>query len=389
LEVRGTWNLTTCNLEHQVRLLETQPSAPVAPEALIDWNTILDRPALVADEAALAAAFAGRRVLITGAAGSLGRELAQFVLGYRPAALILVDSSEAGLFALWDRLRALNPNNVPLAFRPADVRVRRRVAAILAAARPEIVFHLAAYKHVPWAEAEPSEYLDANLRGGQVVIEEAARVGTRRIIYPSTDKAVNPPSLYGATKRIIEAYLRETATRAGLVAVAARFVNVLGTQGSVGVTFARQIAAGQPLTVTDPAMGRYWVTPHHGTLLLAYGAAPAFDDPFTVTLPEARPEVSVLELAQRIWTALGHTGEPPVVVTGSRPGERLHEELTGADERLEPGPYPGILQVGGVAPAPAGEPVGAGITDLLAQVEAELPEAELKSRALTWARTIA
>jgi FlaA1/EpsC-like NDP-sugar epimerase len=371
-----------------VKPLATSIPAPLAPEALIDWNTLLDRPPLVADEAALAAAFAGKRVLITGAGGSLGRELAQFVLGYRPDALTLVDSSEAGLFALWDRLRVLNPHEVPLAFRPADVRMRRRVAAIMAAARPEIVFHLAAYKHVPWAEAEPSEYLDVNLRGGLAVIEEAARVGAPRIVYPSTDKAVNPPSLYGATKRIIEAHLRETATRAGLVAVAARFVNVLGTQGSVGVTFARQIAAGQALTLTDPAMARYWVTPRHGTLLLAYGAAPAFDEPFTVTLPEARPEVSVLELAQRIWSALGHAGEPPIVVTGSRPGERLHEELTGAGEQLESGPYPGILQVGGIVPAPAGTPIAAGIAELLAQVEAELPEPELKSRALAWARSI-
>ncbi|MFN8515363.1 MAG: polysaccharide biosynthesis protein [Thermomicrobiales bacterium] len=368
--------------------LTTPPPPPLAPEAQIDWNTLLDRPPLVADEAALTAAFAGKRVLITGAGGSLGRELAQFVLGYRPAALTLVDSSEAGLFALWDRLRSSNPHEVPLAFRPADVRMRRRVAAILGAARPEIVFHLAAYKHVPWAEAEPSEYLDVNLRGGQAVIEEAARVGVRRIVYPSTDKAVNPPSLYGATKRIIEAHLRETATRAGQVAVAARFVNVLGTQGSVGVTFARQIAAGQPLSITDPAMARYWVTPRHGTLLLAYGAAPAFDEPFSVTLPEARPEVSVLELARRLWAALGHSGEPPIVVTGSRPGERLHEELTGAGETLEAGPYPGILQVGGIAAAPSSDPIAAGIGELLAQVEAELPESELKARALAWARSI-
>lgn len=368
--------------------MQTQPSAPVAPEALIDWNTILDRPQLVADEAALTAAFAGRRVLITGAAGSLGRELARCVLGYRPAALTLVDSSEAGLFALWDRLRTLGTTDVPVSFRPGDVRGRRRMAAILGATQPEIVFHLAAYKHVPWAEAEPSEYLDANLRGGLVVIEEAARVGVQRIIYPSTDKAVNPPSLYGATKRIIEALLRETAARTGLVAVAARFVNVLGTQGSVGITFARQIVAGQPLSLTDPGMGRYWVTPGHGTLLLAYGAAPGFADPFSVTLPEARPEVSVLELARRIWLALGHSGEPPVVITGSRPGERLHEELVGGDERLEAGPYPGILRVTGIAPAPTGDPIAAGIADILAQVEAELPEAELKANALAWARQI-
>jgi len=368
--------------------LEHQPPTGIAPEALIDWNAIPQRPTLLANEAALTAAFARRRVLITGAAGSLGRELAQFVLGYHPAALTLVDGSESGLFMLRERLLALGAGDIPLDFRPADVRGQRRIAAIFAAARPEVVFHLAAYKHVPWAEAESSEYLDVNLRGGRVVIEEAARAGAARIVYPSTDKAVNPPSLYGATKRIIEAQLRETATRAGLIAVATRFVNVLGSQGSVGVTFARQIAAGLPLSVTDPAMGRFWIAPRHANLLLAYGAAPDFTAPFTVLLPEARPEVSVVELARRIWAALGRDGEPPIVVTGSRPGERLHEELTGAGEWLEPAPYAGILRVGGIAPAATGTPIAAGIAELLAQVEAELPEEALKTRALAWARSI-
>lgn len=368
--------------------MEQQAHAPIAPEALVDWNTILGRPPLMADEAALATAFAGQRVLITGAGGSLGRELARFVLGFGPATLTLVDSSEAGLFALRERLLAVEDSRAALSFRPADVRGRRRIAAIFAAARPDVVFHLAAYKHVPWAEAEPSEYLDGNLRGGRVVIEAAANVGVRRMVYPSTDKAVNPPSLYGATKRAIEALLRETAANSGMSAVATRFVNVLGTQGSTGITFARQIAAGKPLTITDPAMGRYWVTPHHGTLLLAYGAAAGFTDPFSVTLPEARPEVAVVELARRIWAALGHAGEPPMIVTGSRPGERLHEELTGEGERLEPSPYAGILRVAGVGPAPIGTPIAASIDELLAQVEAEVPEDELKARALSWARSI-
>lgn len=360
----------------------------VAPEALIDWNTILGRPPLVADEVALSSAFAGRRVLITGAGGSLGRELARFVLGYAPEALTLVDSSESALFMLRERLLAVPGATSDLHFRPADVRGRRRIAAIFAAARPEIVFHLAAYKHVPWAEAEVSEYLDANLRGGRVVIEAAAQAGVRRLVYPSTDKAVNPPSLYGATKRFIEALLRETAARSDLTAVAARFVNVLGSQGSAGVTFARQIAAGNPLTITDPAMGRYWIAPHHGTLLLAYGATDGFADPFCVTLPEARPEVAVVELAQRIWAALGREGEPAMIVTGSRPGERLHEELAGEGEHLEPGPYAGILRVAGIAPALGGTPIAATIDELLAQVEAEVPEADLKARALTLARAI-
>ncbi len=214
----------------------------------IDWDRLLDRPPVPVDDGALAAAFAGRRVLITGAAGSLGRELALRVAATAPAALTLLDSHEPSLFALRGRLLEEHPDLRP-SFRLADVRGRRKIAALFAAGRPEIVFHLAAYKHVPWAEEDPAEYVEANLGGGRVVAEEAARTGVERLVYPSTDKAVAPVNLYGATKRINEALLREIAARSTVRVSVARFVNVLGSQGSVGPTFARQIAAGRPLTV--------------------------------------------------------------------------------------------------------------------------------------------
>lgn len=373
----------------KANLGDQSPRESVAPETQINWEDLLDRPRVPVERDVLAATFASRRIAITGAAGSLGRELAACIAEYGPARLTLIDSGEAALFALRGRLLAAGHDEGTLGFRLADVRNRRRIAAIFADARPELVFHLAAYKHVPWAEAEPSEYLDVNLGGGRVVIEEAARVGAARIVYPSTDKAVNPPSLYGATKRIIEAQLREIAAQSATRAVAARFVNVLGSQGSVGVTFARLIAAGRPLPLTgDPSMTRYWIAPHHGTLLLAYAAAPAFDDPFTILLPDALPAVTVVEIARRIWHALGRDGEPPLLLTGSRPGERPHEELTGAGEDYERAPYRGILHVHGMDPAPPGRPVAAGIDEVLAAVEAGAPEAELKARALAWARAI-
>jgi FlaA1/EpsC-like NDP-sugar epimerase len=360
----------------------------LAPEALIDWDRLLDREPIAAEATVLAETFAGRRVAITGAAGSLGRELSMTIAAHDPASLTLIDSNEAGLFALRERLLSAGHAEAGLRFALADMRNRRRIAAIFAAARPEIVFHLAAYKHVPWAEAEPSEYLDANLGGGQVVIEEAARAGVTRLVYPSTDKAVNPPSLYGATKRIIEAQLREVAAASAMRCVASRFVNVLGSQGSVGVTFARHIASGQPLPITDAAMDRYWIAPQHGTLLLTAAAAPAFDERFTILLPDALPAVPVVEIARRIWDRMGKSGEPPIVITGSRPGERLHEELTGAGETYEPGPYRGILRVRGMAPAPEGTPIADGIVALRGAIEAGHPEHELKARALTWAHAV-
>ncbi len=367
---------------------ETGARQGLAPEALIDWDRLLDREPVTADTATLAETFAGRRVAITGAAGSLGRELSMTIAAHGPATLTLIDSSEAGLFALRERLLLAGHDETGLRFALADMRNRRRIAALFAAARPELVFHLAAYKHVPWAEAEPSEYLDANLGGGQTVIEEAARAGATRLVYPSTDKAVNPPSLYGATKRIIEAQLREVAATSAMRCVASRFVNVLGSQGSVGITFARRIASGQPLPITDAAMDRYWIAPQHGTLLLTAAAAPAFDEPFTILLPDALPAVPVVEIARRIWACMGHSGEPPIVITGLRPGERLHEELTGAGETYEPGPYRGILHVRGMAPAPTGTPIAEGIVALRGMIEAGGAEDELKARALAWARAI-
>lgn len=362
--------------------------APVA-ETLIDWERLLDRPAVPVEREALAAAFGGRRVLITGAAGSVGRALAGCVVPYAPAALTLVDSHEPSLFALRERLLATGPA-ARVEFRLTDVRARRKVAALFARYRPEIVVHLAAYKHVPWAEEDPAEYIEANLGGGRVVAEEAARAGVERLVYPSTDKAVNPPSLYGATKRINEALLRETAAGSGMRVSVTRLINVLGSQGSVGVTFARQLAAGRPVTVTDPAMTRYWVAPQHATLLVAYAASPAFADPYTLLLPDARPAVPVIEIARRVWAALGGGmagADPPITVTGPRPGERLHEELTLAGERLEPSPYAGVLRVGGVAAAPAGAPVAREIDEIMALVEAgDTAAPDLKARVLAWAR---
>lgn len=355
----------------------------------IDWDTLLDRPRVPRDGAALAAAFGGRRVLITGAGGSLGRELAACVAACEPAALVLLDSHEPSLFTLRERLLAAYPA-LAARYTLTDARNRRKVTRLFARERPELVFHLAAYKHVPWAEEDPTEYVEANLGGGRVVAEAAALAGVTRLIYPSTDKAVNPPSLYGATKRICELLLRETAARTPLQTVVTRFVNVLGSQGSVGPKFLRQFATGQPCTLTDPRMTRYWIAPHHATLLLAYAAGPRIADRFTVLLPDAEPAVPVVEIARQLWARLQPDGsEPPLVTTGLRPGERLHEELTGPGESLAPGPYPGLLRVGGVGAAPSGTPVAAGIDELLAAVASDLSPAELKARALSWARALA
>lgn len=366
----------------------TMPSSYIDVPAPFDWETLLapDRPAF--DASALVPTFRERRVIITGAAGSLGRELTTFIAACHPAALVVLDNHEPSLYALRERLVAAGLVDV-CRFVLADARHRRKIERVFHQHCPEFVFHLAAYKHVPWAEEDPVEYLEANLEGARVVVDAAVEAGAERLVYPSTDKAVHPPSLYGATKRISEMLLRETAARSSLSAVVARFVNVLGSQGSVGPTFLRHIASGQPLTVTDPRMTRYWITPGHATLLLAGSIALERTERFAICLPDTGPALPVVEIARRMWARLHpEGGEPPVRFTGARPGERLSEELVAVSEGLEAGPLPGILRVTGITPAPPGTPVGSGIEDLLRAAANDPEPATMKARALMWARSL-
>ena len=254
-----------------------------------------------------------------------------------------------------------------------DVRDGRRIRRLLGAERPELVFHLAAYKHVPWGEEDPEAFAAANVLGAQHVLEGAREAGVGQIVYPSTDKAIDPPSLYGATKRLVEGMLRVSAASGGPRAVIVRFVNVLGSQGSAPETFARLIREGRPMTITDPRMRRYWITPEHARLLLLHGAcldplALGADASLTVA-PDAGDEITIVDIAQRVWACVatpaqqasraghgeegGPDDEPLVEVTGTRPGERLAEPLIAPYEHLQALPLPGLLAVRGGHPADA------------------------------------
>ncbi|HEU5315651.1 MAG TPA: polysaccharide biosynthesis protein, partial [Chloroflexota bacterium] len=246
------------------------------------------------------------------------------------------------------------------------VRAGQRVRRMFEAHRPSLVFHLAAYKHVPWGEEDAEAFVDANVLGARAVIEAACAVGTERIVYPSTDKAIDPPSLYGATKRLVELMLYASAATGGPRCSIARFVNVLGSRGSAPETFARQLAHGQALSVTDAAMRRYWITPSHARLLLLHAAC--IDENAMTVTPDAGEEIPVVEIARRMTRALAPTdGEPQVAITGTRPGERLSEPIVAAHERLESLPLPGIWAVRGGVAADAGA-VGASVDRLAALV---------------------
>jgi FlaA1/EpsC-like NDP-sugar epimerase len=284
---------------------------------------------------------ANRRVLITGAGGSVGRPLAAAIVQAKPAQLVLLDHHEA---SLWDLHRRFGGEAGVVNLVPADIRNGPRLAAIFERWGPEVVFHLAAYKHVPFGEVFSDEVFAVNVLATRTILELAAEHGAERFVYPSSDKACDPPSLYGATKRLGEVVVRHTADRTGLPYNVARFVNILGTQGSVIETFAQQIHDRQPLTVTDAAMKRYWIGMNEAVwLLLTVGA---LRDGGNTLMLDAREEIGVVEMARRVCRLLrGDASACQIAYGRPRAGERLSEQLLSASERFETGDRPELLRV--------------------------------------------
>ena len=309
-------------------------------------EALLERAPIAFDEAALADRLAGRRILVTGAGGSVGSALVDLLASLGPAELVLLESHEPSLFHLRNRLLTARPG-VSYRWTLADVRDERKLATTFRQWRPEVVFHLAAYKHVPLGEENVDQVVGVNVLGTVRLVRQAASAGVETVVYPSTDKAVNPPSIYGATKRVVERYLAEVARGpAGPAIRVVRLVNVFGTQGSVIETFTRQILAGQPLTITDPRMIRYWMTMREAAHLLAWtttiATGEAAEWPFVLKVGEAVPLETT---ARRLCRLLRPGAGVSIRYVGIRPGERLYEELTYPYETLEPGPHPGVWAV--------------------------------------------
>ncbi len=318
------------------------------PVALED---LLNRPQVRLDHDGMARLVRGRRVLVTGAGGTIGSELARQVAALEPAALTLLDNGE---FALWqiDLELAESHPALPRHAVIADVRDEARVAAAFAAARPELVFHAAALKHVPMVEANPGEGLLTNAGGTRVVVDAAAACGAAATVLISTDKAVNPSSLMGASKRLAEMYCQALDAQArgtgGMRCVTVRFGNVLGSTGSVVPLFRRQLARGGPLTVTHPDMQRYFMTVREavGLVLQAtvVGVEEGAPDGGIFVLDMGKP-VKILDLARQMIRLAGLRPEVdvPIRFTGLRPGEKLFEELFHGEEPPAPTGHPGLL----------------------------------------------
>jgi FlaA1/EpsC-like NDP-sugar epimerase len=300
-------------------------AARIGQIRMVEIEDLLGREVVRLDLQHLREGLRGRRVLVTGAAGSIGRELARQVAAHDPAELIVLDRNENNLFYLDADLRQAHPL---LRFRAVvgDVLDRGRMTALLEAARPEIVLHAAAYKHVPLMEDHPLEAIKNNVLATRRLAEASVAAGVERFIYISTDKAVRPTSVMGATKRLGERLVKSlSGDRTRFMAV--RFGNVLGSDGSVIPTFRRQIAAGGPVTVTHPEATRYFMTiPEAVQLVLTAGIMGEGGEIFLLRMGEP---VRIVDLARQLieLSGLRPDADIRITFTGLRPGEKLHEEV--------------------------------------------------------------
>ena len=319
---------------------------PVAIEDL------LNRPQVPLDREGMARLVQGRRVLVTGAGGSIGSELARQVAALGPELLTLLDNGE---YALWQIDLELGESHagVPRRTVLADIRDEARMRAVFEEMRPELVFHAAALKHVPMVEANPAEGLLTNVAGTRIVADAARAAGATAMVLISTDKAVNPTSVMGASKRLAEMYcqgLDMTARRGGgMRCITVRFGNVLGSTGSVVPLFQRQLARGGPLTVTHPNMQRYFMTVREAVGLVlqasvAGSGEAAIPDGGIFVLDMGAP-VKIVDLARQMIRLAGLRPELDVAIrfTGLRPGEKLFEELFHGSEKPVPTEYEGLL----------------------------------------------
>ena len=336
-------------IEHALAGTASEPrrAARLVPLDTFDWQAVIERRDPVPSVLELQERFGGRRLLITGGGGSIGGALATFLGGFRPERIVLADGHESSLIA--DR-RARDPQELDRFHHVlCDIREPGRLERELGAAKPDIVFHLAAYKHVDWAEVFPEEFVDTNLHGSWNVLRAAEAAGVDTVVVASTDKAALAQSFYGRTKRFMEQLTAFAGRRAGGRRTAVRLVNVLGSAGAASEIFLRQARAGVPLTVTDTGMVRYWITMSHAACLVAQAALLAGEG-VPLCSPHDPEMLTVGDLAERIWRLAGPGGDTEIELLGIRRGETLSEVLTGPGEALGEERHQGICAIDGEIP---------------------------------------
>jgi FlaA1/EpsC-like NDP-sugar epimerase len=317
-------------------LMNGQPQLRDLRDLSID--DLLGRQPVATDLASVEEMIRGRRVLVTGGGGSIGSEIVRQVAMYEPARLVVLDRDETHLF---DALAAIDGRGVPSLL---DIRDRDGLGQLFANERPEIVFHAAANKHVPLLETHPREAIATNVLGTENLVQVASEFDVEHLVFVSTDKAVNPSSVMGASKQVAEQLVLGRAPEASRWC-AVRFGNVLGSRGSVVPTFLRQIQQGGPVTLTHPEMTRYFMSIPEAVQLVLQAAALA-DDPDVFMLDMGEP-VRIIDLAHRMIALAGYTvgGDIEVRTIGLRPGEKLSEELHSISEEPFPTHHPKIFRV--------------------------------------------
>ncbi len=301
----------------------------------VDMEDLLGREAARLDMEQIKEYLTGKRILVTGAGGSIGSELCRQVARFKPAQLILFEHAETPLFHIENELRIAFPN---LSIKPVigDIRDRSRVNNIFNSCQPEVVFHAAAYKHVPMMEENPCSAANNNVRGTRVVAEAADHYGTSHFVMVSTDKAVNPTNIMGTSKRVAEIFVQNLARRSQTHFVTVRFGNVLGSNGSVIPTFREQIKNGGPVTVTHRDVTRFFMSiPEAAQLVLQAGSMGQGGEIFLLDMGDS---VKIVELAETMIRLSGFEPyeEIDIEFTGLRPGEKLYEELLLEGEGIKP-----------------------------------------------------
>ena len=333
----------------------------VSQLAEVKIEDLLGREPVQLDTAAIDGFLEGRVVLVTGAGGSIGSELCHQIARFGPKKLILVEQAENSLFEVNRALLPAFPNLIVVPY-IADVCDTKRLEGIFDAERPAVVFHAAAHKHVPMMEANPGEAIKNNVFGTKKVADLAVRYKVASFVMVSTDKAVNPTSVMGVSKRTAEVYVQALSQRAETQFVTVRFGNVLGSAGSVIPIFKEQIAAGGPVTVTHPEMKRYFMTiPEACQLILQAGAMGRGGEIFILDMGEP---VKIVDLARDLIRLSGLTPDEDIAIsfTGMRPGEKLFEELSFDAEKAQKTGHEKIF-VGTFRPYPW-EEVERGLTEL-------------------------
>ena len=319
----------------------------------IDIADLLGRKEVKLDQQSLKSNIKCKTVLVTGAGGSIGSELCRQIAQFCPARLLLLGHGENSIYLIHKELSSRYKDDIELIPIIADIQDRERIFHIMETYRPDRVYHAAAHKHVPLMEYNPTEAVKNNIYGTRNVAEAAKAAGVAKFVMISTDKAVNPPNVMGATKRVAEMVVTSLNEEGKTLFSAVRFGNVLGSRGSVVPLFKEQIAKGGPITVTDFRMTRYFMTiPEASRLVIQAGALMQGGEVFVLDMGEP---VKILDLAKKMITLSGHTEEEiQIQEAGIRPGEKLYEELLSAKEKVNDQVYEKIF-IGNVQSLPKTE----------------------------------